>query len=511
MHHAIATATLPRAAQLRDRRASEIRARREPLLRARRTAPNRPCRSSDSSSCVARAAGRGRARTPGRATASACASSPDLRWRRTRPGSRNWQPTSGSSSRARSNSFSISACAPLRLNRTSAYHLCATAYLGASTKARWNALSAAGQFQSCEMEQVCVRDVRLTELRVDRERAVDRPPGRVERRDRRHVRVERLHDIRIREPRPRLREQRVARDRLLEQCESLAAPRSSSASPGRSAPAGRGRTPADRASPSPAPRALLCKHAPLERRDHRARDLVLHGEDIRGTAIEGLGPEADAVRRLHELRGDAQLVAGALHTALEHRRDAERAADIANVHVLAAERERRRARRDVEPRDASKSANERFSNAVAEVLASLSALRSTNGKTATDARPVASHAVSPAPRRANANTTASGNDRDGGQRPESAARERRTRRRSLGSSSADSARTKSPQLGKRSAGDFDSARSTAASIDAGTAGRALRTLRGVSVMRREMIICAVAPVCGGSPVSISYVIAASAY
>ena len=77
--------------------------------------------------------------------------------------------------------------------------------------------------------------------------------------------------------------------------------------------------------------------------------------------------------------------------------------------------------------------------------------------------------------------------------------------------SSASAREKSPQLANRSAGALASARCTAASTPALTAARAVRMLRGVSVISRAMITCAVAPVCGGSPLSISYVIAPSAY
>ena len=42
-----------------------------------------------------------------------------------------------------------------------------------------------------------------------------------------------------------------------------------------------------------------------------------------------------------------------------------------------------------------------------------------------------------------------------------------------------------------------------------TVSREARTGRGRSVMSRAMIACAVVPVCGGSPVNISYATAAS--
>ena len=56
-----------------------------------------------------------------------------------------------------------------------------------------------------------------------------------------------------------------------------------------------------------------------------------------------------------------------------------------------------------------------------------------------------------------------------------------------------------------SAGSFSSACCTASSTCSGIAARPLRIVRGFSVSIRAMIACDVLPVCGGSPVSISYV------
>ena len=63
---------------------------------------------------------------------------------------------------------------------------------------------------------------------------------------------------------------------------------------------------------------------------------------------------------------------------------------------------------------------------------------------------------------------------------------------------------------KRSAGIFSSARSTTASSSGVTLGRAGRIGRTRSVTTFAMIACAVEPVWGGSPVSISWSTAASA-
>ena len=61
----------------------------------------------------------------------------------------------------------------------------------------------------------------------------------------------------------------------------------------------------------------------------------------------------------------------------------------------------------------------------------------------------------------------------------------------------------------RSAGSFASPHSTAIATLGGTVGRSARTDCGSVVISFAMIACAVAPVCGGSPVSISYVTAPS--
>ena len=59
-------------------------------------------------------------------------------------------------------------------------------------------------------------------------------------------------------------------------------------------------------------------------------------------------------------------------------------------------------------------------------------------------------------------------------------------------------------LSKRSAGIFSSAFATAAATFGGTALRSFVTGAASSVTIFMMICCADAPVCGGSPVSISY-------
>ena len=68
---------------------------------------------------------------------------------------------------------------------------------------------------------------------------------------------------------------------------------------------------------------------------------------------------------------------------------------------------------------------------------------------------------------------------------------------------ACSARAKSPAVAKRSAATGASARWIAWSTPSGTLGRTRRTLGTGSISRLAMIACAVGPVYGASPASIS--------
>ena len=84
--------------------------------------------------------------------------------------------------------------------------------------------------------------------------------------------------------------------------------------------------------------------------------------------VVGLRPEMEAVRRLHELRRDAHVVARLAHAPLEQRRHVELLADDAQVLVLALELERRRAARDPQLRDLGQGVEQLLGEAVGEVL-----------------------------------------------------------------------------------------------------------------------------------------------
>jgi hypothetical protein len=79
------------------------------------------------------------------------------------------------------------------------------------------------------------------------------------------------------------------------------------------------------------------------------------------------------------------------------------------------------------------------------------------------------------------------------------------------SDGCETASAKGAALANRSAGSFSSAMSTAASMWGGTVWRWEMSGRGVSVTTFATIACAVGPVNGGSPTSISYSTAPKAY
>ena len=66
-----------------------------------------------------------------------------------------------------------------------------------------------------------------------------------------------------------------------------------------------------------------------ERGDDLRRHVVLHGEDVGQVAVEPLGPEVAAGRRVDELGGDPDPIARLAHAALEHIAHAEALADLA--------------------------------------------------------------------------------------------------------------------------------------------------------------------------------------
>src|ERR1035441_2082382 len=75
----------------------------------------------------------------------------------------------------------------------------------------------------------------------------------------------------------------------------------------------------------------------------RLADFVLNSEHVGHVAVEALRPQMSAGGGVDQLRSDAQTIARAAHAAFEHMAHAERFGDLADVLLLAAERERRSA------------------------------------------------------------------------------------------------------------------------------------------------------------------------
>jgi hypothetical protein len=105
-----------------------------------------------------------------------------------------------------------------------------------------------------------------------------------------------------------------------------------------------------------------------QRLGDRSRDLVLDHEHVVDVAIEALGPQVIAVGDVHQLRADAQAVAGLADAALEHRLHVQSLADLAHVDLRALELERRGPRHDRQPLDAGERADQLLGHPVAEIL-----------------------------------------------------------------------------------------------------------------------------------------------
>ena len=91
-----------------------------------------------------------------------------------------------------------------------------------------------------------------------------------------------------------------------------------------------------------------------------------------------------AVRRLDQLRRDADLVAGLAHAALQDVRDVELLRHVLDVDLLALELEGRGARGNPQIGDLCQQVEQLLRQAIREVFGPCSPLMSTNGSTAMD-------------------------------------------------------------------------------------------------------------------------------
>ena len=81
-----------------------------------------------------------------------------------------------------------------------------------------------------------------------------------------------------------------------------------------------------------------------------ADDLVLYGEDVRGIAVEAVGPDMAAGLAVDQLRVDANAIAGAPHAALQHVANSELASHLPNIDRAALVGEHRVAGDHEQPR-----------------------------------------------------------------------------------------------------------------------------------------------------------------
>ncbi len=100
----------------------------------------------------------------------------------------------------------------------------------------------------------------------------------------------------------------------------------------------------------------------------RARDVVLHREQIVRRAVERLRPRADAVARANEHRVHAKSASRLPNRSLEQIGDVELLADVARVDRFSLEREGRRAWRDAKPGNLGERADQIVRDAVGEIL-----------------------------------------------------------------------------------------------------------------------------------------------
>ena len=105
-----------------------------------------------------------------------------------------------------------------------------------------------------------------------------------------------------------------------------------------------------------------------ERRDDVRRHVVLDGEDVGELPVEPLRPKVAAGGCVDELGGDPDPAAGLAHAPFEHMAHAEALADLADVDVLALERESRIAGDDEELRELRQRGDDVLGNAVGEIF-----------------------------------------------------------------------------------------------------------------------------------------------
>jgi len=105
-----------------------------------------------------------------------------------------------------------------------------------------------------------------------------------------------------------------------------------------------------------------------KRGDDRARDFVLHGEDVGHLTVERVRPEVEARGGVDELRCHPEPSADVAHTTAQHRGDVKSSSDFADVTARAAKRERARTRRNLEPFQLRQRVDQLLAQSITQVI-----------------------------------------------------------------------------------------------------------------------------------------------
>ena len=106
----------------------------------------------------------------------------------------------------------------------------------------------------------------------------------------------------------------------------------------------------------------------LQRGHDLLHDLILQGKDVCERTVVALGPEVSAGGGVDQLRDDAHLIAGFLHTAFQHVAHAQFFPDVLHVGGFAFVGEGGVTRDDKQVGNAGEVTGEHFGDAVAEVV-----------------------------------------------------------------------------------------------------------------------------------------------
>ncbi len=131
--------------------------------------------------------------------------------------------------------------------------------------------------------------------------------------------------------------------------------------------AGASRRHADRSSRVAAARAHS-RQPRRERGDDGGRERILHREHVGAGALEGVAPEQLAIARAGQLRGEANAIAGAPHSAFDNGTHAQRLAHLGREDRLALEGETRGAAGQAQAGELREGVRQFVGETVAEVL-----------------------------------------------------------------------------------------------------------------------------------------------